>query len=745
MTRGKNYEVIWNLSRNRPATGHFRNLDDDYPIVRPGSGERTILPEIEKHLGLDKNIFMNAIYVRQGEIAKLIDAKPSERKKLIGEILGIEELEKIWDAMREPIRNLENELEGYKRDVEQLSKYERELKEKEKELSEKHEQYQKKREELDKLEEKLKSLENEVKELDNKAKIYRKIMEEIGNLRNQKQEKELNRRQLVEKITELESALSELKECEPYYKISIKKENELRSINEKKRELEEKINEKLELERKKSSLEERIRALSERINEKLQFFEKITNIKLADIGQLKRFYERARHTIKEKEIKIVKEMTERINEKQKYAKMGSLLSIIAATSTILLIFLIGLSVPTIISALAIIFSFIFVLRKLSKKQKYLEATIIHLQQRLQDLMYIKRNLDEFNISEVMNYYQELKMHEVEISRLEEEIKILRDLKSQRGFLEQEILGIEEELNGLKQYVNRYVQAQSILKREGLKSIQELEKHVEQLKSHKLMMDRESAELDEKINRLEEEMEKLSYNEEIHQDKRREYESLLKERSDIHGDVREIEVEIKKLSERIKDLKEEINRLQSSREKCEKLEQFVNSLKKIRDLFYRDGPLQNSIRSDAAMRIENNARKLLQEFNLPFIDVSVDKDFNIVVYGRDGVQTLDTLSGGEKVAVALVIRLAIAAALTGEALELMIMDEPTIHLDTDRRRELVNLLKNFRKGGHMISQLIIVSHDRELEEAANVVYEVVREGGVSKIKRQAEISSAEENV
>ena len=164
------------------------------------------------------------------------------------------------------------------------------------------------------------------------------------------------------------------------------------------------------------------------------------------------------------------------------------------------------------------------------------------------------------------------------------------------------------------------------------------------------------------------------------------------------------------------------------------------MKKIRDLFYRDGPLQNAIRSDAATGIENNARKLLQEFNLPFIDISVDKDFNILVYGRDGVQTLDTLSGGEKVAVALVIRLAIAAALAGESLELMIMDEPTIHLDSNRRRELVSLLKNFRKGSRMISQLIVVSHDRELEEAADVVYEVAREDGVSKIKKLAEAKS-----
>ncbi|MEM3742219.1 MAG: hypothetical protein QXU28_03980, partial [Nitrososphaerota archaeon] len=75
-----------------------------------------------------------------------------------------------------------------------------------------------------------------------------------------------------------------------------------------------------------------------------------------------------------------------------------------------------------------------------------------------------------------------------------------------------------------------------------------------------------------------------------------------------------------------------------------------------------------------------------------------------------------------------------AALAGEALELIIMDEPTIHLDSERRKELVNMLKNFKEGTRMIAQLIIVSHDRELEEAADQIYEVIRSGGVSKIKQ-----------
>jgi len=103
-------------------------------------------------------------------------------------------------------------------------------------------------------------------------------------------------------------------------------------------------------------------------------------------------------------------------------------------------------------------------------------------------------------------------------------------------------------------------------------------------------------------------------------------------------------------------------------------------------------------------------------------------------GGDGEQTIETLSGGERVAISLVLRLSMAAALAGEALELMVMDEPTIHLDSERGRDLVNILKNFKGSASMLAQLIVVLHDRELEEAADQIYEVVRSEGVSKIKR-----------
>ena len=44
-------------------------------------------------------LFLNAVYVRQGEIANLVNKTPSEKKQVIGKLLGIESLEKAWKNM----------------------------------------------------------------------------------------------------------------------------------------------------------------------------------------------------------------------------------------------------------------------------------------------------------------------------------------------------------------------------------------------------------------------------------------------------------------------------------------------------------------------------------------------------------------------------------------------------------------------------------------------------------------------
>jgi len=51
---------------------------------------------------------------------------------------------------------------------------------------------------------------------------------------------------------------------------------------------------------------------------------------------------------------------------------------------------------------------------------------------------------------------------------------------------------------------------------------------------------------------------------------------------------------------------------------------------------------------------------------------------------------------------------------------MILDEPTIHLDEQRRNDLVDILLSI-KSKNIVKQLIVITHDREIEDTADSIY------------------------
>lgn len=53
------------------------------------------------------------------------------------------------------------------------------------------------------------------------------------------------------------------------------------------------------------------------------------------------------------------------------------------------------------------------------------------------------------------------------------------------------------------------------------------------------------------------------------------------------------------------------------------------------------------------------------------------------------------------------------------LDFLILDEPTTHLDENRRKELVNVLENLKR----VPQLIIVDHHPELLKVADTRFQV----------------------
>jgi exonuclease SbcC len=54
------------------------------------------------------------------------------------------------------------------------------------------------------------------------------------------------------------------------------------------------------------------------------------------------------------------------------------------------------------------------------------------------------------------------------------------------------------------------------------------------------------------------------------------------------------------------------------------------------------------------------------------------------------------------------------------LDFIILDEPTAHLDTERRKSMVKIISEaFKDGDGPLSQIIIITHDAEIFEDSEV--------------------------
>ncbi|NOJ28330.1 MAG: hypothetical protein DA330_10005, partial [Nitrososphaera sp.] len=170
-----------------------------------------------------------------------------------------------------------------------------------------------------------------------------------------------------------------------------------------------------------------------------------------------------------------------------------------------------------------------------------------------------------------------------------------------------------------------------------------------------------------------------------------------------------------------------NIVDSSKEIIIKLQyaaELTGQLDKIRSLvFNRDGLVGTSLRSWALKMVSNKASEYASMFNIGVsrIDLSEKaREISITCYGRHGEIDMPSMSGGEKVAVALAVRLGIAYMMGSNRLDFVILDEPTTHLDEERRKALVKIISEaFREGAGPLSQMIIITHDSEIFEDSEV--------------------------
>ncbi|WP_457622895.1 AAA family ATPase [Persephonella sp.] len=214
---------------------------------------------------------------------------------------------------------------------------------------------------------------------------------------------------------------------------------------------------------------------------------------------------------------------------------------------------------------------------------------------------------------------------------------------------------------------------------------------------------------------------------------------------LERDADDLENHIKKLNKEIISVEREISELngyievkigelkkgEEIKEKIKKNLEKIEKYKKIETALGKEG-IQKIIRDSALYELPKITGNIFSIFGFPFEQVKFDDNFDIsllatTVERNDRYINVNAVSGGQRTALGIALRLAIGRFLSSKT-DFLILDEPTVHLDEQRRSDLINLLLELKRK-NFVKQLIIVTHDTEVEDAADNIYYV--NGGVVK--------------
>ncbi len=284
-------------------------------------------------------------------------------------------------------------------------------------------------------------------------------------------------------------------------------------------------------------------------------------------------------------------------------------------------------------------------------------------------------------------------------------KKLQSARDAEATLRAHSISSKEELDKIQEYVK--IKKQNIQKIPVTSSTNLLE--ISQLDSHAKM-------IFENVSKLESETK--GFNEQ-------EFLNLKKVVNQKQMELSQIDQQIGAILEKISKGNEQIEIIENAISELIIVKEYVTNLDEIqKNIFSRDGPVATSLRSWALNAISAKASEYLALLNTKIQRIQLTekaRDISIVCNSKNEELDLESLSGGEKVSVALALRLGMASLLGASNLNLMILDEPTTHLDAERKKSLVGVLSQLSNisNSETPMQFIIITHDAEIFEDSTV--------------------------
>ena len=229
--------------------------------------------------------------------------------------------------------------------------------------------------------------------------------------------------------------------------------------------------------------------------------------------------------------------------------------------------------------------------------------------------------------------------------------------------------------------------------------------------------------------------------------------MLELREDVEGRISELESRQDELREEINEMSGQLaaskERRNSEQEKATTIEKNISESKrwqkKLKILSELEEWLEEFFIPTISQIEKQVFLSILHNFNETYIrwysilvedptkESRIDENFTPVV-NQDGFdQEVNYLSGGEKTSIALAYRLTLNSLMRRETeamkSNLLILDEPTDGFSKNQLgkiRELFDELKS--------EQIVLVSHEKELETYVDNIFQISKQDGISKISR-----------
>ncbi len=325
-------------------------------------------------------------------------------------------------------------------------------------------------------------------------------------------------------------------------------------------------------------------------------------------------------------------------------------------------------------------------------------------------------------------------------------KLQEEIGQQKLFLEtieKKFAATQQSLDVLQQRDTKAIEQQIAASRALLQQIhnamhlmqlmQEREQHAAQLEIMLATLVHDQGELSKRTAELTEKLKGTEKTEKQWQETRAELEALQQKEKHCLVELAETRKEGEALMDRINDLMKKIEQQQQMKQQIEQ----VTGKEQWLSMFFV--PLLGTMEKQVLFKIHQEFSVFFEQwFNVLIedgnISVRLDDAFTPIIM-QNGYETeMESLSGGEKTALALAYRLALNKVINAliadiKTKDLIILDEPTDGFSAEQLDKMHDVLVQLG-----MKQVIIVSHEAKMEAFANHVLQVQKHEHVSTIEK-----------